>query len=631
MAAIKTRPILFGFSNWNAAANPVVYTLQREDCLLEDSGGAVENDGSGNARIIIESANGDVSSYFSIGNTIYFVTVDSAYATHAVVTASTFDGTNTKVTVDYPYSTNGGTGSSGFIINISKRTDWKLYVNFTDLSSNNILPSDITFSPDTTGLIRVDASILKNYLTADVDVPSADNEPEVGTDFSFFLKATEFYDNTLSGFSTIDSGFPVHVVFGAMQVGSENGGNMFDYLPGSSTKKFLQKFQPSTAFKKMVMWRGWPFTISFIYPSGMGTVYRLVTQYDASGSTISALTYVVLNTDNAINRMVLPAIDANSKRVKVYLYTNSSYASVSVSNSSFVATISPWSSVNHGLSVADPWTWEAGDWLQCVVGDGSNFQSQYLESPTHAQIDSGLPVRITTVVLTDSADPSNLFVTQLWNGSAWISGGGPADIAVSGSDQSIVVTFNAPFSFTKFRILVSGSATSYDYKIKSVTLEKGVPAQMTEELDIEIRDACGYNSDYEGVLFEKNPIHLFWKNSVGGDAWWNFEAYHEYQYSYSNGKKAKRIQLFASQVHPVQWEALQDLNTNGVMTSVNITELTSSVIATSKRAGQQVYIVSKDGTKKTGVIVIPTSDTASTKDAVNIFSVTIELPEVFSI
>jgi hypothetical protein len=81
----------------------------------------------------------------------------------------------------------------------------------------------------------------------------------------------------------------------------------------------------------------------------------------------------------------------------------------------------------------------------------------------------------------------------------------------------------------------------------------------------------------------------------------------------------------------VQWEALNELNTVGEVYSPVIQELTSSVNATSKRVGQQVYIISQDGTKKTGVLVLPSAERISGRDAAHMFSVEIELPEVFSI
>lgn len=484
MAEILTRPIVSG-SAWNAAGNPIIYTLQRVDYQLEEVGGAVEDDGSGNARIIVNGAAGDVSTFFTIGDTIYFKTVDSVYITHAVVTASAWTGSNTKVTVDYPFTTNGGTGTFGLIINLDRRTDWRLYVNFKNSGlTDDILPADITFSPDDTGLIRVYAQILKNYLSADILIPGVINEIEVGTALTFCLKYQEFYDNTLAIGSTTDSSNLIYAVFGAMQIGSTNGGNLLIYNLVNFDSKFLQKLQPNSTLTKMVAWRDYPFTISFLWSTTDTSIYRRSLQLDASGAVVVAQTFDLLaNTGiNNVHRILLPTLNAATKYVRIAITSTNS------------------------------------------------------------------------------------------------TGTGP---------------------------------------------------MLTEELIIEIKDACGYSSDFEGVMFEKNPIHLWCKNSVGGDLWWNFSAYHEYQYTYSNGKKAKRIQLFETLLHPVQWEALQDFNTIGEVYQNNIVELTSSVFQTSTRIGQQVFIVNKAGTIKTGVIVIPSSDSGFAKDNVNLFSLTIELPEVF--
>lgn len=624
--AVLSRPIS-GASNWNAAGNPISYKFTRTD-----SGYTQINNAGGFLQIQINGV--DLTAYYQVTNHVFIGAPLGVYSM-GLITASAFSGGNTLITLDQTYTASIPAASP--LVNNSKRTDYKLYVEVFKASDNTSLTSGVrsTYSPLQTSLVYANISaVVKTFLSADWTDPSAVNEVETGTSLKVYIKWQEYYDGALQGGVTSDSANPIHAVFSAMQVGSVNGGNMLAYIPDDSpVGKFLQKFQPSTDFKKMVMWRSWPFTVSFIFPDVTADAYsRHARQYDIAGTLLSDLTTSMVQNNGYVNRLDMPSLDSTAARLKVELVTiSASFSAVTVTNNSFVATISPWSSVSHGISVADPWTWEAGDWVQCVVGDGSNFQSQYLESPTHAQIDSGLPVRITTVVLTDSADPSLLFVTQLWNGSAWVAGGGPGDIAVSGADQNIVIQFNAPFNFTKFRLLVSASATSYDYKIKAVTLEKGTLVPVTEELDIEIKDACDYVSEWDGVLIEKNPIHLEWKNSSGGDSFWNFGKYHEYQYTYSNGRKAKRIQLFETQIHPVQWEALQDLNGIGEVFQNSIPELTSSIVKTSTKRGQQVYIVNKAGTKKTGVIVINTSDSGFAKDNVNIFSVTIELPEVFGL
>lgn len=462
--SITSRPIVSG-CNFNAAGNPIVYKLQRSDSAyngINSSGGFVQ----------VQINGVDLTSFFEPGDSVFVKSTSAVYAHRGTITSVGFSGGNTLITTSITYISSS---TSGLIINNSKRTDYRIFFEIFRSSDNSSLTNGVQFStsPDLTGLMYADVSIVKSLLSAEWIKPSIINEVDSEASIKVYIKYQEYYDGEVQGSLTSDSANPIHAVFAALQIGSENGGNMLAYYLSGSTRLFLTKFALNDSLQGLVVWRDWPFTLSFIHPDGIGTIARVVRQYAGDGTQLSLSADNLAANDDSVNRMLLPSLHADAKRLTVDL----------------------------GPSVA------------------------------------GM-------------------------------------------------------------------------------------------LDIEIRDVCNYNADNE-LLPGRNPIHLFWKNSLGGDSFWNFGKWHEYDYTYQNGRKAKRIRLFEHGVKPVQWEALNELNTIGEIYQRNIIELTSSVNKTSSRVGQQVYIISKDGTKKTGVIVIPSSDAVRARAIKYLFSVEIELPEIF--
>jgi hypothetical protein len=144
----------------------------------------------------------------------------------------------------------------------------------------------------------------------------------------------------------------------------------------------------------------------------------------------------------------------------------------------------------------------------------------------------------------------------------------------------------------------------------------GSPDALSEIKYIDVKDACS------------NPILLYWRNSLGGDAFWMFDFNQNYSYRYDNGRKAERYVLFASNLTDNEFDAISELNTLGEVYDVAYTELTTSVNKSQARIGSQVYMMDATG-KKTGVIVIPTEVSTKTRFSKNKIQITIELPEIY--
>lgn len=95
---------------------------------------------------------------------------------------------------------------------------------------------------------------------------------------------------------------------------------------------------------------------------------------------------------------------------------------------------------------------------------------------------------------------------------------------------------------------------------------------------IELRDPCD------------KPIMLHWCNSLSGDAWWCFDHNQEYSFEYEDGRKVKRMVLFAENLTLDQWEGINELNHPGEVFLKPFAEMTSSVNRTSEVIGAQVYM-----------------------------------------
>lgn len=233
----------------------------------------------------------------------------------------------------------------------------------------------------------------------------------------------------------------------------------------------------------------------------------------------------------------------------------------------------------------------------------------------------------------EDANPVAKFLTKFAPPSIWR--GYPFSIHIITSDnattnsnfvgiyQTITNSFISSFSPTKVNnsgklirlspnnALAIPSNAEYLYLTYNNTIEN-----LSEDFYCKIKNPCS------------NPIMLWWRNSLGGDAFWMFEVNQSYSYRYDNGRKAKRYVLFASNLRLDEFDAINELNTLGEVYDTAYTELTTSINKSQARIGSQVYMMDSIG-KKTGVIVIPTEVSTKTKFSKHKIQITIELPEIY--
>lgn len=640
---LLSRPIVNG-CNFNAAGNPILYKFRREDNQVSQ----VNNNG-GFAQIQINGV--DVTAYYEVGDS---VVVMNGYSTLAsdnrtitgVVTASALSGGNTRVTIDVAFS-EFSTFASDSINNLSKRTDYKLFVECFRSSDNESLSDDvaISYSPFQDGIINVNvSSIVKSFISAEWENPSGVNQINEDASIKFYIKYQEYYDSGLISSPTSDSANPIIAVFAAMQVGSDNGGNMLSFFPSDYTKRWLTKFSlPSgnagigVGIKKLSYWKGspgWPFTLCFIWPSSISGFYRYIEEFDGEGNLINASVDALTSNPDAVNRLKLPYTNLAPISDQVKYFKLALRSSATPAFTSFITALSFNTAVwiqDTTPGTGDPWIMNEVTAELAGLGGGAISRRLYVNN-TSIPVATGRTFKLVTDVTHPLTHDINIYLLGYDANVGWeilatlnnaVGTGSPVTRTLTGSLITDVR------SYTRYAIRVfSNNAVAGYIVFHNAFIQFSERTLLLEELTIDVKDVCDYDADYLEMP-EQNPIHLFWINSMGGDAHWNFEKVHEYSYNYSDGKKAKRIILYATGLHPVQWEAINELNTIGELYQTNIVELTSDIVATSKRVGQQVYMLRTGGTRKTGVIVIPQSESVKSRANKQSISIEIELPEIF--
>jgi hypothetical protein len=217
-------------SAWNAVANPVLYKMQRKDytfASITNSGGFV--------RLVLTSTFGDVSANFTVGDVAYFTTDAGVYDTTGTVTASSYSAPNTLVTLDTAYISS----STGYVNNDDLRPLYRVEVSVYDQSDTLLNADPFSYTPSSKGLLSMDISaILRANMVADndADLTGTDEVFEDTNAFTgFYIKYREVWTGSAESL-TNDSAYEQFALLGAMQIPSEYGGNIYNYLLLSDMK-----------------------------------------------------------------------------------------------------------------------------------------------------------------------------------------------------------------------------------------------------------------------------------------------------------------------------------------------------------------------------------------------------------
>ena len=243
-----------------------------------------------------------------------------------------------------------------------------------------------------------------------------------------------------------------------------------------------------------------------------------------------------------------------------------------------------------------------GNLAEYVNYENATPLAQFLTKFTLPSIWRGYPFSISTITSDNVSTNSNFRVEYFDATGTTISN----NVVTKAANAGKLIRFSPNNALA----IPSNAVTA------QIRYEKTGIVVLSQTITCDIKDPCS------------NPIHLYWRNSLDGDAFWMFDFNQNYSYRYDNGRKAERYVLFASNLTDNEFDAISELNTLGEVYEPAYTELTTSVNKSQARIGAQVYMMDATG-KKTGVIVIPTEVSTKTKFSRNKIQITIELPEIY--
>lgn len=135
-------------------------------------------------------------------------------------------------------------------------------------SGTNTLLIDAFMRPYKLGSWNVDiAPYLRSYLFSkyQTNFTLGDNCGDLGNSLTFYITYQQIYDNATPSVFSTEITRPIIACCSALQFGDQYGENMREYTPFNKDLDEEYKAKFLTAFKRPVMFKGFPFTLSFIY------------------------------------------------------------------------------------------------------------------------------------------------------------------------------------------------------------------------------------------------------------------------------------------------------------------------------------------------------------------------------
>jgi hypothetical protein len=341
--------------------------------------------------------------------------------------------------------------------------------------------------------------------------------------------------------------------------------------------------------------RVWP--INVLYPKVLGS---LAYSCDKAGNVLIDVSTIVKSNadlDNISDYTLSGSIYTDTSTL--YFYIDYQETWQNHANSITDDSANPFLAINGAKQIGEAY---GGNLAEYVCYENATPLAKFLTKFTRPSIWRDYPFSL-SLLLSQNLTTTNGFRVEYFD----ITGASISSISPTKNSNDSKAIRILPY---KALAIPSNAATA------QIRHEKTGIVVLSETITCVIKDPCS------------NPIHLYWRNSLGGDAFWMFDFNQNYSYRYDNGRKAERYVLFASNLTDNEFDAISELNTLGEVYDVAYTELTTSVNKSQARIGAQVYMMDATG-KKTGVIVIPTEVSTNTKFSRNKIQITIELPEIY--
>lgn len=319
------------FSRWTALHNPYIFEFTREDFHAYNT--TIRTAIHPTLPTVWTDADPSNLQFFVYaGDQIYLNSgmYKGIYTVHSV--------TNQYITLDTPYIGNGGSGRVNLVDRI---TNYKAYIKIYDGVTDELIDT-VYPKPDTTGLLLFDVSgvirsIVDTQMSANQTVINKENKGISGS-FKIGYGATykvTFISSTVDvttleiPSSPEDNNERYYWVTAAKQITGDVsdgmdgiGQNMKEYVPknlNGSSAKFLTMFERPTYFK------GFPFTLSFLYDEDFTDVYleRHQQDIDVNGNNVGSETdtNLLVNGRGYVNQMNVRLPNTGSSSFDVWLET----------------------------------------------------------------------------------------------------------------------------------------------------------------------------------------------------------------------------------------------------------------------------------------------------------------------
>lgn len=151
-------------------------------------------------------------------------------------------------------------------------------------------------------------AFLRNYLDANItEMKKGDvNKRDTGKAVEFYIRYKDAWDGEDGTY--IRDGSTYFAALTKQQIGDRYGSNLAQYLPVYGDVQDENKAKFLTTFKRPVFFRGYPFSLSFIYPAVFNNVDMQTkeTRFSKNGGQFSAVFRQLDKTQiNGINRVQL--------------------------------------------------------------------------------------------------------------------------------------------------------------------------------------------------------------------------------------------------------------------------------------------------------------------------------------
>lgn len=575
--------VLSNLSKWNAVGNPIVYKAIRRDFVFNQ----INNVGS--AQIQFNSIN--VSASFVVGDTIWVESNNGVYSTQATVTGSVFSAPNTLVTLNTTYTS---VAPGGYVNLTSKRLNYKVMVS---VFSGGVNLGTLRVSPDKKGNLLFDVSRIL-WSTLSPEFKDDLNYNNLGSDtYSQKSFAVKYQETWIGGSETEvdDTSNIYYCIYGAKQIGDLYGGGLPDYTFNTAGVEMLSN---GTFTGSLTGWSNFGTGIDWVHNANTARV-------NGTGSSKN-----------------LTQLGLTFKQGKLYIIS----VSYETGNPSVSIIFSLSDGTNRQTILISSTALEVNTNTFFVVAN-NNYDRFELSGTSNNYL------YVNTVSCVDTTTSSK-FLTKFENLKMWR--GFPFTLsAIWGPNSGNSVYRVAFFIGVNRRTVQDGDTTDKDDTMSRLIVNNvgsGIFESDTSLMVYGFSVSNGIISEIKKIQIEnpcKNPLLLYWRNSLGGDSWWMFDINQDYSTLVSDGKNKRVYVLTAENITLNEWESLNELNSSGETYNESITILSSAIKKTNSTVGSQVYAVDKDG-NLTGVTVIPSENTTRTRQQKHTFTLKIEYPEILT-